>query len=100
MTLQPPGNLQLEQRGAHSCRRLAGEPYQIIDAYGSWPEQFNDAAALAGAVLGAWRLRPDGRRLLGQPLGRPAEDWAQHGDHVLGLGDQGCALLQQAVAAL
>src|SRR5258706_14278007 len=56
MALEPSCKFELEQHRAHHRRRGFGHPYEIVEQYGSWPEQTCDARAVAGIGLMRQRI--------------------------------------------
>jgi len=68
VTFEPACEVELKQHGAHNRRRCSGHPDQVVEQYGAWPEQADDARAIAG--LG---LRSQGLiiRLIPNSIGRP-----------------------------
>ena len=56
MALEPSGEFEFEQHGAHDRRRGAGHPDEIVEQNGRWSEQIDDARAIAGIGFGSERL--------------------------------------------
>jgi len=57
VTLQPPGDFEFQQHGAHDRGRGARHSHQIVDRRRRQPEQRDDAAALVLGGLGIERPR-------------------------------------------
>ena len=71
MALQPAGDFEFQEHGAHDRGRGSRQPHQIVDCHGTWAEQADDAAAFVFARLGAGRSRFAFRFCAGTSRPRP-----------------------------
>src|SRR5260370_14235828 len=94
VTFEPACEFKLEQHGARDRRRGAGHSDQVVEQYGAWPEQADDARAIAR--LG---LRSQGLIIRLAELDRPPHDRLDRLDDVRCLGGQRRALPYEIVRA-